>query len=90
MNMPKEWEEQLDQEELPKHAQLQPFDHILAPVGATVESVNADLRQHRAAAIIVYGAVGTECFRSAHANALKQSRNSAPTLCITWGNDFAG
>lgn len=84
MNMPKEWEDQLDLEELPKHAQLQPFDHILAPAGATVETVNADLRQHRAAVMIVYGAIGTECFQRTHANALSQSRKSAQTLVIIW------
>ncbi|BDA49281.1 UDP-glucose:glycoprotein glucosyltransferase 1 [Coccomyxa sp. Obi] len=84
MNLPKGWEEQMDRMELPKHAQLQPFDHILAPVGATVEAVNADLRQDRAAAIIVYGAIGTECFRLTHANALEQSRKSGGKIVYVY------
>jgi hypothetical protein len=52
---------------VPTQAELQPFDHVLTPVGASVASANAELWEHRAAAVVLYGAIGTECFRRMHA-----------------------
>lgn len=52
---------------VPTQAELQPFDHVLTPVGASVASANAELWEHRATAVVLYGAIGTECFRRMHA-----------------------
>ncbi len=52
---------------VPKQAQLQPFDHVLAPAGVAVATVNTELRERRATAVVLYGAIGTECFRRMHA-----------------------
>ena len=47
-------------------AQLQPFDHILVPEGATVKRVQAALEEGSARVAVLYGAVGTAAFAGMH------------------------
>ena len=66
---------------MPNQAELQPFDHVLAPAGAAVASANVELREHRATAVVLYGAIGTECFRRMHALILSAADKGAFRNC---------
>ena len=46
--------------------QLQPFDHILAPEGATVRGVQTAVAEGTAQVAVLYGAIGTACFSQMH------------------------
>ena len=46
--------------------QLQPFDHILVPEGATVKAVQTAVEEGAGRVAVLYGAVGTACFARMH------------------------
>ena len=60
--------------------QLQPFDHILAPVGATARAVQALLQEGTARLALLYGAIGTACSEQLHAQLLAAAAEGA-RLC---------
>ena len=63
--------------------QLQPFDHILAPAGATAQAMQAQLEEGTARLAVLYGAIGTACFEQLHAHLLAvAAEGEAVTLSL--------
>ena len=63
-------------------AQLQPFDHVLAPAGETLQKTQAGLEEGTALAAVLYGAIGTPCFAQLHAQLLAAAAETGALSCM--------